>query len=584
MAYEDSSPSFRGCERQVDGGAGNQEQWKARKEQEERKNQKKRAKREEYDVLIIGSGIGGMVAALKIAPWARVCLLTKDALYNTNTWLAQGGIAAALGCDDDPRLHLEDTLQAGAGLCHREAAQIMLDEAPQRIRELLELGVPFDRQEEGVALTREGAHSRNRVLHAGGDATGRLLHKTLQENLLGNTSVTVREHTFVTDLLTGDGRVLGVQTLENKTIWAGTVIIATGGLGRIFLPTTNPRVATGDGVAMAYRAGATLTDMEFIQFHPTALQQPGKAAGDDGDDGDRGTFLISEAVRGEGAVLRNKQGERFMERYHHLAEMGPRDVVSRAILEQMQKHGSGHVYLDITHRPADFLKQRFPTICRVAGEYDLDPSRDWLPVAPAAHYTMGGIKINRNGETNLEGLYACGEAACSGAHGANRLASNSLLEGLVFACRIAEHIEKSGRELQPLIRPEHPAVHGKDGVGASEERIKDMPELEHRLREMMFRRAGIIRREAGLREAKQFLEAGGALLNRVGGARDRHIRELQNMFLVARFIVKGALMREESRGSHYREDFPGPDSSWLQHICQSIAVKKEEKQLAALTY
>ncbi len=522
----------------------------------------------EYDVIVVGSGMAGLFAAIKAARFARVCLLAKDALSNTNTWLAQGGIAAALGDDDTPESHLEDTVQAGAGLCNREAVKVMVEEGPHRIKELLELGVPFDRVEGQLAMTREGAHNRNRIVHAGGDATGQVLHETLQNHLLNNRAIAVREYTFVTDLLTCEGQVTGLKTLRGETYRAGAVILATGGLGRVFFCTTNPEVATGDGVAMAFRAGAEVVDMEFIQFHPTVFQSP------------KGEMiLISEAVRGEGAVLRNSRGKRFMDKYHEMAELGPRDIVARAIVDQMKKQGSRCVYLDVTLRDPVFLKSRFPTIYGMASKYGLDLAKDWLPVSPAAHYAMGGVHTGLDGETNLAGLYACGEVACSGVHGANRLASNSLLEGLVFAGRVVERIEKTGKKLPGTLQQKYKSNYSPKKLSLKFARGK---KLQDELRRLMFSKAGILRHEKGLLAVQRFLKQHAWLVDAV--PEDRAAWELKNLFVVANLIVNSAFMRTESRGSHYRVDYPQPDEAWrLRHLSRSAKGKKEEDLLAPLS-
>ncbi|RJX25592.1 MAG: L-aspartate oxidase [Dethiobacter sp.] len=509
----------------------------------------------EYDVIVVGSGIAGLFAAIKAARFARVCLLTKDALYNTNTWLAQGGIAAALGIDDSPEKHMEDTISAGGGLCNLEAVKVMVEEGPGCIKELLELGMPFDRVDGRLAMTREGAHSSNRIVHAGGDATGQVLHETLKKNLFANRAIVVREHTFVTDMVTCEGQVIGVRTLAGETYRAGAVVLATGGLGWVFSCTTNPEVATGDGVVMAYRAGAEVVDMEFIQFHPTVFRSPQEEI-----------ILISEAVRGEGAVLRNCHGERFMDEYHEMAELGPRDVVARAIVDQMKKNGSKYVYLDVTLRDPVFLKKRFPTIYGFTLKYGLDLARDWLPVIPAAHYAMGGVRTGLHGETNLDGLYACGEVACNGVHGANRLASNSLLEGLVFAGRVVERIEKTGKRLPGSLHQTCTTDYGEKILPLKPAYRR---ELGDELRTIMFSKAGILRDEKGLLTVQRFLQQHAPLLEAV--PEDRSTWELKNLFVVANLIVNSALMRTESRGSHYRVDYPQPDEAWrLRHLCQSV--------------
>ena len=495
-----------------------------------------------YDVIVVGSGIAGMFAAIKAARFARVCLVTKDAHYHSNTWFAQGGIAAALGEYDSPGEHMEDTLIAGDGLCNHEAVKVMVEEGPQRIKELLGLSMPFDRIGGQLALTREGAHRKNRIVYAGGDATGRILHDTLIKNLLTNKAIHLREHTFVTELLSSNGEVLGIRTLSGELCLAGSVIVATGGLGQVYSCTTNPPVATGDGVVMAYHAGAEVSDMEFVQFHPTVFRSP------QGE-----MILISEAVRGEGALLRNCHGERFMPQYHHMAELGPRDVVSRAIVDQMGKTDSSYVYLDITFKDADFLKRRFPTIYSMILRHGLDLTKDWLPVIPAAHYAVGGVHTGIYGETTLNGLYACGEAACTGVHGANRLAGNSLLEGLVFAERIAGLIEKNGKTPPDKLASGIIPVKNKTFSGRFDKKLQD------ELRSLMFSNAGILRDEKGLLDAHRFIRQHSGLME--ARPEDRSAWELKNLFAVAGLIVSRALQRTESRGCHYRLDYPSADEA-----------------------
>ncbi|MBS4021237.1 MAG: L-aspartate oxidase [Dethiobacter sp.] len=516
-----------------------------------------REKPNQFDIIIVGSGIAGLYAALKAASFARVCLLTKAALQETNTWLAQGGIAAALSDDDSPDQHLEDTLQAGAGLCDIRAVEVMVKGASRCISDLLELGTPFDTSEGCLAMTREGAHRRNRVLHAGGDATGAAIQQTLQKHVLSSHAITVRQHSFVTDILAADGRVYGVKTLAGETFTAGSVVLAAGGLGQVYSRTTNPVVATGDGVAMAFRAGAQISDMEFIQFHPTVYH--GRHEGE--------TFLLSEALRGEGAVLRNVRGERFMDGCHELAELGPRDVVARAILEQMLKYNTPHVYLDITRHQRDFLKKRFPTIYSLAAQFGHDLAEDWLPVSPAAHYAMGGVHTGLDGETSLDGLYACGEVACSGVHGANRLASNSLLEGLVFASRAVDHINRKGQcvSSQAVVGPQHE----RNSLKRAE-----VSETRESLRRIMFSEAGILRNHASLTAARIFIKAASGVAAGIPGDQDGW--ELKNLITVADLITKSALLRQESRGSHYRLDYPRAESSFKHHLCRSFKLKEED--------
>ncbi len=509
---------------------------------------------EGFDVIVIGSGVAGLMAAVKIAAFARVCILTKGELCSTNTWLAQGGIAAALENDDSPQQHAKDTRAAGAGVCRMEAVNILTEEGPARINDLLTMGMPFDRKEGKLDLGREGAHSKRRIVHAGGDSTGRLLSETLLHQLHSLKNITVREHSFVTRLITQDNCVHGLELLGGERVPARAIILATGGCSAVYARTTNHPASTGDGIAMAYRAGAEITDMEFVQFHPTVFHNEESME----------PFLISEAVRGEGAVLRDVHGRRFMSSYSDMGELGPRDIVSRAIARQMDITGAGFVYLDITHRGDAFIKQRFPTIYRMTLKHGYDMSRDWLPVSPAAHYTMGGLKTGLSGETNIQGLYACGEVSCSGVHGANRLASNSLLEGLVFAERTARHIENNLQTSfikRTWVQPgdwldEHVTLTGKEKKG-----------LSRNLGALMLNKAGITRSKESLEEAKRDIRHHAPPGTWI--PRTRSGWELKNTFLVAGLIVDSALMRTESRGCHFRSDYPQPDPSWLCSIVQT---------------
>jgi L-aspartate oxidase len=513
------------------------------------------AYREEYDVIVVGSGIAGLYAALQAAVFARVCLVTKGQLEDTNTWLAQGGIAAAMGDDDSPQDHLQDTLTAGAGACDPEAAAMLVQQGPAAVRDLLHLGTPFDCDGGKLAMTREGAHHKNRVLHCGGDATGRLIQATLQEKIKLTPSVTVRENMFATDLLLHEGTVCGIRTLSEEVLLAGAVILATGGLGQVYSRTTNPAVATGDGVAMAWRAGAHVADMEFVQFHPTVFQGDSEAE----------TFLISEAVRGEGAVLRNGRGQRFMDDYHVMAELGPRDVVARAIFDQMKKQGGAPVWLDITHKGRAYLQLRFPTIYEKAEERGLDMAVDWLPVSPAAHYAMGGILTGLNAETSLRGLYACGEVACSGVHGANRLASNSLLEGLVFAAQAVRAIEVAA-----LAAPDIKwlPVKGQPLVAST----VDYQNAKEFIRKRMFESAGLLRDGQNLENLQEELSRLSTAMPHCPETQTAW--ETKNLLTAAQLITTGALWRKESRGGHFRSDFPLADRQFA-HSRLKLGQKEE---------
>src|SRR5271169_6459418 len=386
----------------------------------------------ETDFIIVGAGIAGLRASVELAAAGRVLCVAKCEVTESNTQYAQGGIAAALSDDDEVRLHLEDTLKAGDGLCNEEAARVLVEEGPPRIEELIEWGTEFDRAGTKIAFTREGAHSRNRVLHAHGDSTGREIGRALYLKAKALKPIEFREFEFTTEIVVRDGRAAGVKVLDNEgqlhEIYASSVLLATGGLGQVYSDTTNPQVATGDGVAMAYRAGTEISDMEFVQFHPTALYLKGAPR-----------FLLSEALRGEGGYLRNLELQRFMHKYHEMGELAPRDVVARAIAHELEvtKRPDAVVYLDLTHLKGETVRKRFPTIYATCMRYNVDITEELVPIRPAAHYAMGGVRTDLDGRTSIPGLYAAGEVACTGVHGANRLASNSLLEGLVYGARAA---------------------------------------------------------------------------------------------------------------------------------------------------
>ena len=512
-----------------------------------------------YDYIIIGSGIAGLFTALLASKHGKVLVLTKAALEESNTRYAQGGIAAAMSPGDSPRLHYEDTIAAGAGLSDERAVDILTREAPGRIHDLLALNVPFDRHGDELALGLEGAHRERRVLHAGGDATGFHIERSLCR-ALQDSGVEVIEGCFVTDLLIEQGRAVGVSTLsgngslpfQKRLITGRHIVLASGGAGQLFSHTTNPQVATGDGLAVAYRAGAELVDMEFYQFHPTALAIPGLPS-----------FLISEAVRGEGAYLRNADGERFMLRIDDRGELAPRDVVAKAIAAEMSLTGQ-EVFLDLSHLSSSKMRDRFPTIdayCKKAG---LDMASDRLPVAPAAHYLMGGVQTNLWGETNVPGLYACGEVACTRVHGANRLASNSLLEGLVFGARIVERTvhkvvtHQTQADAGAIRITEAATASGNSGLGAS---LSDLQKL-------MWEKVGLVRDQDGLSVAQSELNSWDTSFSEPA-LPARH--ELMNMTLIGRLMASAALARQESRGAHTRTDFPAEDNRWRRHIILSAA-------------
>jgi L-aspartate oxidase len=504
--------------------------------------------------ILVGAGIAGLRAALTLASAAEVTLITKEAASESNTHYAQGGIAVAMGGPEDVALHLEDTLAAGDGLVFEPAARLLVEEGPWRIEELLQWGTNFDRQHGALMRTREGAHSLPRILHANGDATGREIGRALLEQVGRQPRVRLQECVTTCDLLLCDGRVCGVTALDANGLpveFAGdAVLLASGGAGQVYSDTTNPPVATGDGIAMAYRAGAEVADMEFYQFHPTALSLPGAPR-----------FLLSEALRGEGAYLRNHREERFMDRYHPLLELAPRDVVARAITRE----GMGTdnetlpVYLDMRHVRGTDLRRRFPGISAFLQQYGLELSRDLIPVRPAAHYLMGGVRTDLYGRTSLPGLYAAGEVACTGVHGANRLASNSLLEGLVFGARAAETMLQDSPERTDLAGANvQPAA----ARGGQDERAEPSQALREQLRGSMWRYAGLLREEAGLRAMRMELEAMRAQLP---GAATREAVELRNLHTVAELIATAALARRESRGAHARTDFPQRQAEMARH-------------------
>jgi L-aspartate oxidase len=503
-----------------------------------------------YDYLIVGSGIAGLYAALRAREHGSVLVLTKGSIDECNTRYAQGGIAAAVGPDDSAELHLRDTIEAGAGLVDEEAARILVTEAAERIRDLVRFGVPFDSVDGEVALGREGAHSRARIIHAGGDATGAHIELSLS-SLARMSRVAIKEFCQVEEVVIERGRAAGVATLDTRTnsretFEARSIILATGGVGQLYRISTNPDVATGDGVAVAYRAGAEIADMEFIQFHPTALRLAGVPV-----------FLISEAVRGEGGLLRDAAGRRFMPEYDDRAELAPRDIVARAIHSEMAKSGSDRVYLDVTHLPAERVSARFPQIYRYCLDHGLDITKEPVPVSPAAHYMMGGVRTNVWGETTVPGLYACGECACTGVHGANRLASNSLLETVVFARRVIERTLSAGDGPTP-------AAPTPDAVSLAPPRAAEAPPFDRpALQSLMWDDVGIVRDGAMLRRACDLLSAWAAAAPEPG---DRASHELANLLVCGRLVAEAALRREESRGAHYRTDFPHPRDEWRRHL------------------
>lgn len=526
-----------------------------------------------FDVAIVGGGIAGLSVALRLPEHLKVALFTKGQLGESNTRYAQGGLAVALGTDDYPELHFQDTIAAGAGLCDEAAVRVLVEQAPAAVRWLMQVGVQFDRAQpgheghatvDGLLLGREAAHSRWRILHAGGDATGAEIERALMAAVLNRSSVTLFEECYVYDLFMQDGACAGVQYIDRDrqqvTLYTRATVLANGGAGSLWLRTSNPAGATADGIALAWRAGAAVKDLEFMQFHPTVLVVDGTS------------HLISEAVRGEGAYLRNHAGERFMPRYHAEAELAPRDVVARAILSEMLAENTTYQYLDLRHLSAQKMHARFPTISAICRQYGLDLANDLLPIAPAAHYCMGGVMVDTQGRTTVPHLYAVGEVACTGVHGANRLASNSLLEGLVFGLQIADHFARGANKDESWsCGCSFESAHVYDdslpppvssSIQVDEHTIK---QVRGELRQVMWRLVSLRREHAGLLEARMRIQA----LRRRFVAAAMHMPEsvwprwleTGNMLLVAELVIAAALERCESRGSHWRSDYPHADEA-----------------------
>ncbi|PYT81108.1 MAG: L-aspartate oxidase [Acidobacteria bacterium] len=514
------------------------------------------------DYAVVGSGIAGLRAAIELSTSGNVLVLAKSNLSDSATAWAQGGIAVALSDEDEIGLHEQDTINAGDGLCRPEAVSLLVEEGPKYIAQLIEWGTEFDRAGTKLAFTREAAHSRSRILHAQGDSTGREISRALLARAHSIPHLHLRPHAFTTQLLMDRGRVTGLRFIDETDLTlhelhAGAVLLATGGLGQIYRETTNPEVATGDGMAIAYEAGAVLSDMEFMQFHPTALAIQGAPR-----------FLLAEALRGEGGVLRNIGLERFMKKYHDAQELAPRDVVARAIVSEMQRTESTHVYLDMTKKSEEFLQKRFPRIYETCLSCGLDLASDLAPVCPAAHYVIGGVKTDLQGRTSLPGLYAAGETAATGVHGANRLASNSLLEGLIFGALAGQAMikeapagKRKGQALpgSPVPLPANSSTAQKETVknGAAKSEAAKPPALicalRSKIRDLMWRDVGIMRTGKELAESVKQLEAMELPKCDKSG---RASHELQNLHTLSLAMARAALAREESRGSHYRSDFP----------------------------
>jgi len=509
---------------------------------------------ETVDFLVIGGGVAGLRAAIELAPEGRVVVLTKDRPTETTTGYAQGGIAVALSDEDEVCIHYEDTINAGDGLCREEAVRILVEEGPGLILELISWGAEFDKEGPKLSFTKEAAHSRKRILHSHGDSTGKEIERVLISKARSFPSISRYDFAFTIDLIVVDNRCIGASVLRGNeiiNIFAKAVILATGGAGQLFSRTTNPLFSTGDGMAIAYRAGALLTDMEFIQFHPTTLYFPSAPQ-----------FLLSEALRGEGAILKNIHGKRFMPEYHKMAELAPRDVVSKAIISEMAKTKSKYVLLDLTHLDRDFIKKRFPRIYATCLQFDVDITEEPVPVSPAAHYIMGGIYTNLNCETTIKGLFAAGEVACTGVHGANRLASNSLLEGLVYGARAGKSAARYVNETEIFDIPKE--IHR---TPSSKKLTEDIEKIRCSLRQLMWEKVGIIRCEDSLKSAKKQLDAWSFIMET--DFQNRRELELKNMLTVAKLITEAALLRRGSVGAHYRSDFKERGQGWQRHTaCQ----------------
>jgi len=499
------------------------------------------------DFIVVGAGVAGLRAAIALAEAGKVLVLAKQELTESATQYAQGGIAVALSDEDEITLHLQDTISAGDGIVNVDAAHVLVEEGPDRIQELIDWGTEFDRKGTRLTFTREAAHSRDRILHAHGDSTGREIGRALYAKAATSKNISFSEFEFTAGLHMDSGRVAGIKLISGKgeleTVTCGAVLLATGGAGHVYSNTTNPAVATADGVAMAFHAGAEISDMEFVQFHPTALYVKNAPR-----------FLLSEALRGEGAVLRNAELHRFMQKYHEAGELAPRDVVARAIAHELEvcRLKDPVVYLDLTHLKADHIETRFPRIYETCLKHNVDITVDQVPVRPAAHYLMGGIRTDLHGHTSLPGLYAAGEAACTGVHGANRLASNSLLEGLVFGARAGAVMREelkyanSGTNEEP-----EQSANGSSATPDTERFIQSVQQL-------MWNKVGIVRSRQGLTEAVQRLQAS---LPELPPPTSRRNCEARNIHTAALLIARSALARLESRGAHYRTDYPEHDDT-----------------------
>ena len=524
------------------------------------------------DCLVIGGGVAGLRAAIEAAGGCNVIIVCKGSLQDSNTWAAQGGIASVLDKTDTFESHIADTLNTGCGICDERIVDLVIRQGPKLVEQLLGWGAEFDLIDGRIATTLEGGHSHARVAHAHGDETGRAIADVLIRNVRQNLNIRIIENLYVIDLLTNDDNdcigIIGYDKRGPQIIWAANTILATGGAGQLYRETTNPDVATADGVAMAYRAGAVLQDLEFMQFHPTTLYIAGASRA-----------LITETLRGEGAVLLDCKGRRFMKDYHESAELAPRDIVSRAILSQMLKTKSTHVYLDVRSFDKEHFSKRFPTISELCESFDIDVSRDLIPVRPSAHYMVGGVKTNSTAETNIKNLYACGEVAATGLHGANRLGSNSLLEGLVFGKMAGFKASQGAKAGAAHIK--HPPI--KYRIPHSDRTRLDTADVRNSLRALMWRNVGITRKAQPLIEAQEIIRFWQRyVMDKVFDSPNGW--ECQNMLTVCQLMAQSALARRESRGVHFRTDFPNiDDEHFKKHIeippCQAENVVIRPKNL-----
>lgn len=530
-----------------------------------------------YSVVIIGSGIAGLYASLKIEQQTNlqdgILLITKSKLGESNSRYAQGGMVAVMKSNknDSTESHISDTIKAGAGLSEFNTVKFISEHSDSVVKDLLKFGVEFDRDENNqLCFTKEAAHSVRRILHSGGDATGKMIEKALTKDVAENDNIDVYEQTAAVELLVNSDKeckgviVFNDLTQEYETIYSSAVILATGGLGQLYKYTTNPAVATGDGIALAYNAGAVMQDLEFVQFHPTALAI----------DGDENRFLISEAVRGEGAKLVDADGIEFMHKYHENRELAPRDIVTRANYNEMMENGTDHVYLNASCIDKEKLAERFPNISRICAENGIDISHDFIPVAPAAHYSMGGIKTNVEGQTSIKGLYAIGEVASTGLHGGNRLASNSLLECVVCAYEVANYLKDTEIKTPRQIDEDLKSVVDKYSKELLMEEL-NIESLKHELQEIMWNGAGILRSEKTLMNAFEEIQALSRKFPRSVKCLNKEEYEFKNMLLVSKLIIKSALQRKESRGAHYRLDYLNTDD-----ISRHSLLTKEEGELS----